>query len=184
MAEPVGRLDRIDDRAERLAHALAVERHEAVAENLPRQRQLRRHQHRRPDHRVEPRDVLADHVEIRGPPPARTAPRPSPRPDRRGVVDQRIEPDVDDAGRIPRERDAPRLTGAADRDVDQPALEQPQDLVAPDLGLDELRMRRRNDRAAAADTSTAGRSSSSRESTRASASDEAGTCRRRDPSPA
>ena len=61
--------------------------------------------------------------------------------DRRRVVDQRVEPDVDDARRIERQRDAPRLPGAADRDVLEPAFDQPQDLVAPDVGLQELGMR-------------------------------------------
>jgi hypothetical protein len=60
----------------------------------------------------------------------------------RGVVDQRVEPDVDDARRIERQRDAPRLPGAADRDVFEAAFHQPQDLVAADLRLDELRVRR------------------------------------------
>jgi hypothetical protein len=63
------RLDRIDRGAKRLAHPLAVERHEPVAEDLPRQRQLRGHQHRRPDDGMKPRDVLAYHVQVGGPPP-------------------------------------------------------------------------------------------------------------------
>ena len=74
-AEPVRRLERIDDRAERLAHLLALGQHPAVAEDLPRQRQARAHQHRRPDDAVEPRDVLADHVQVGRPPRARTARR-------------------------------------------------------------------------------------------------------------
>ena len=60
--------------------------------------------------------------------------------DRRRVVDQRIEPDVDHARRIGRQRNAPRLPGAADRDVLQAGLEQAEDLVAPHLGLQEVRM--------------------------------------------
>ena len=98
------------------------------------------HQHRRPDHRVEPRDVLADDVQIRRPPLLEHL-RIVAEADRRRVVDQRVEPDVDDARRIERQRDAPRLPGAADGDVLQPAFDQPQDLVAPDLGLQELRVR-------------------------------------------
>ena len=34
------------------------------------------------------------------------------------------------------------LTGAADRDVLEARFEQPQDLVAPEVGLEELRIRR------------------------------------------
>ena len=62
--------------------------------------------------------------------------------DGRRVVDQRVEPDVDDAAGIERQRDAPRLPGPADRDVLEPALDQAQDLVAADVRLQELRMRR------------------------------------------
>ena len=61
--------------------------------------------------------------------------------DRGGVVDQRVEPDVDDAARVERQRNAPRLSGAADRDVLEAGLEQAQDLVAADLRLEELRVR-------------------------------------------
>ena len=50
-------------------------------------------QHRGPDHAVETRDVLADHVQARRPP--RSEPRlVRPHADRRRVVDQRIEPDI------------------------------------------------------------------------------------------
>ena len=139
-AEPIRRLDRIDDGAERLAHALAVHRHEAVAEDLPRQRQLRGHQHRRPDHGVKPRDVLADDVQV-GRPPLLEHLRVVAESDRRRVVDQGIEPDVDHARRIPRQRNAPRLPRAADRNILQAAFDQPQDFVAPDVGLEELRVR-------------------------------------------
>src|SRR5207249_10514973 len=62
--------------------------------------------------------------------------------DRRRVIAQGVKPDVDDVRRVPRQGDAPRLSGAADRDVDQTALDQTEDLVAPDLRLQELRMRR------------------------------------------
>ena len=58
----------------------------------------------------------------------------------RDVVDERVEPDVDDAGRIVRQRDTPELAGTADRDVVESPLEQPQNLVAPVLGQQELRV--------------------------------------------
>ena len=55
--------------AERLAHLLARSGQDpAVAEHLPRQRQPGAHQHRRPDHAVEPGDVLADDVQVGRPP--------------------------------------------------------------------------------------------------------------------
>ena len=61
-AMPVRGLDWIDRRAERFAHLLAAERHEAVSEHLPGNRQLRAHQHRRPDDGVKARDVFADQM--------------------------------------------------------------------------------------------------------------------------
>jgi hypothetical protein len=69
-------------------------------------------------------------------------PRVAAEPDGRRVVDQRVEPDVHDAVGIPRQRDPPRLTGARHRDVDETALDQPQNLVAANLRLQELGMRR------------------------------------------
>ncbi len=83
-AEMVGRVERVDHGAERLAHLLALEVHPAVPEDRGRQRQPRAHQHRRPHDAVEPRDVLADDVQAGRPPSARTARRRcrSPRPRR------------------------------------------------------------------------------------------------------
>ena len=81
--------------------------------------------------------------------------------DRRRVVDERVEPDVDDAGRIERQRNAPRLPRPADRDVLEPALEQAQDLVAARSRAGGTPGAPRSARAAAAGTSRGGRSSSS-----------------------
>ena len=132
---------------------------------------------------VKSRDVLADDVQI-GRPPLLEQRVVASQADGRCVVDQGVEPDIHDARRIERQRNAPRLTGAADRDVLEAAFEQTQNLVAPLVRLQERRMVGEMFRAAAADTSTGGRSSSSRGSIGASSSDGADTCRRRDPSPA
>src|SRR5690606_3071026 len=55
---------------------------------------------------------------------------------------ERVEPHVDDALFVPWDGNAPGLSRAADRDVLEPGLEQPQDLVPADDGFKELRMRR------------------------------------------
>ena len=60
--------------------------------------------------------------------------------DRADVVDQRIEPDIDDARRILRHRDAPGLPRATDRNVVEAALDQPEDLVAANVWCQELRL--------------------------------------------
>ena len=105
-AEAGRRVDRIDDRPQRLAHALTVHRHEAVTEHLPRQRQRGGHQHRRPDDRVKARDVLANDVQVGGPPAIKQI-TIAAEADRRRVIDQRVEPDIDNVRRVPRQRDAP-----------------------------------------------------------------------------
>ena len=62
--------------------------------------------------------------------------------DRREVVDQRVEPDVGDVRRVPRERHAPGDRAAADREVGEAAPDEPERLVALGLGPHEARMRR------------------------------------------
>ena len=127
----------LDDVARALAHAALRQVDVSVAEDRARQLEARGEQHRGPDDAVEPRDVLADHVEVRGPPLR----------ERRGVVgearagdvvDQRVEPDVDLRLRVERERDAPGRRRARDRDVLEAALELRELLVLPELGLDEV----------------------------------------------
>ncbi len=112
-----------------------------MAEHLPRQRQPRAHQHRRPDDRVEPCNVFADDVQV-GRPPLREHRLVCPEAGGGGVIDQRVEPDIDHARRIVRHRDAPRLSGAADRDVVEAGFEQLENLVAAGVRLHEFRMRR------------------------------------------
>ena len=138
-AEPVRRLERIDGRPERLAHLLPLPVHPSMPEHLPRQRHSRAHQHRRPDDAVEPRDVLAHDVQV-GRPPFLEQRLVRPVADGGCVVDEGVRPDVDDATRVGGQRDAPRLPGAAHRDVVEAALEKPQDLVAADLRLEEMRV--------------------------------------------
>ena len=156
-----GGVERIDDRGRvRFAHPLIVDGHEAVCEDRLRQRQAGAHQHRRPDHRMESRNVLADQVQVCRPPGLEPL-RIGTETDTCRVIDQRVEPDVDDALGIPGQRNAPRLTGPADRDVVEAALEQPQLLVATRLGHGKFRMLSESARGAAAGTSTGGKNSSS-----------------------
>ena len=141
-AEAIGGVERIDDVAERLAHPLALDntpsrgRTPAPAAatralisiagqitqwkrvmSLPMMCRLAGHQ-------------FAEQLVV----PAVA--------DRRGVVDQRVEPHVDDARRIERQRNAPRLPGAAHRNVFEAGFDETQDLVAADFRLDERRVRR------------------------------------------
>ncbi len=92
-------------------------------------------QHRRPVHAVEPQDVLADDV-VAGPPGGEAVGVGAVAHGGQ-VVDQGVEPDVGDVRRVPRDRDAPGDRAAADREVLEPAPDEPQGLVALGLGPDE-----------------------------------------------
>ena len=98
-----------------------------------------RHQHRRPIHGMEPQDVLPDEMDVGGP-HAREPLRVRAVPGRREVVRERVEPDVADVVRVPRQRDPPAEVRPADREVLEASADQRQDLVAAGLGLDGLRM--------------------------------------------
>ena len=104
-----------------------------------RRRLARGHQHRGPVHRVLAEDVLADEVVVGGP-VAVEAGAVVGIADRGAVVDQRVEPHVRDVALVPRQRDAPRDRRAADREVEQALLDQPEHLVALARGLHRLGM--------------------------------------------
>ena len=149
-------VDRIEEIAAALGHLLALHGHEPVDPHLARRLEPGAPQHRRPEDRVEPRDVLADDVQV-GRPPPRECLGVVGEPGARDVVDQRVVPDIDLARlRVPRavlaqrrlavlgdrERDAPvaRRSLAADREVLESLADEPEHLVAPVVGLDELGM--------------------------------------------
>src|SRR5581483_9993178 len=135
----LGRRDRIDHVAARLREPLSPVLEEAVDEHLPRQLDARGHQHRRPVDAVEAADVLADDVHVARPPllELRLVGAEAHAGD---VVDERVEPHVHGVVGIPRPRHTPfDPPPARDADVLQPAVEPPEDLVAPDLRDGEVR---------------------------------------------
>ena len=86
---------RVEEVAAALAHPLAAGREQpAVDPDLARRLEPGAPQHRRPEDRVEPGDVLADDVEV-GRPPALERLRVVREAGAGDVVDQRVEPDVD-----------------------------------------------------------------------------------------
>ena len=135
----VGEVDRAHDVAGRLAHFLAAAQ-EVTADRPPRgQRQARAQQHRRPIDAVVAQDVLAEEMERR---PSRGESLIVPAVfDRRQVIGERVEPDVRDVCRIPRQRDAPGETGATDAEIAEARANDADDLVAPERGQDRVRMR-------------------------------------------
>ena len=122
-------LGRVDAGEVGLRHLLAADGQVPVRPDLGGRLDAGRHQHRRPVDGVEPQDVLADRVDVRGP----QLVEPVGIVDVAGrgdVVRQRVEPDVGDVGCVPRQRHAPVERRAADREVLQTAADQRQHLVA------------------------------------------------------
>ena len=137
--ELVDEADGIDDVPLRLAHLVAVDDEPAVTVDLLRQRQIERHEDARPDDRMEAHDLLADEVEVRRPVFMEFL-RIVEVADRREVVRERVEPDVDDVLRVDGHGDAPVEGRAADAEIIEPLLDEIDHLVAPRNGLDEIRM--------------------------------------------
>src|SRR5208282_2430584 len=90
---------------------LVLEVYEAVSEHHPRRLQPGSHQHRRPEGAMEASDVLADEMDVGRPPLAETL-LVRAVADRRDVVEQGVEPDVDRQRLVERHPDAPVLAGA------------------------------------------------------------------------
>src|SRR4029079_14325993 len=88
---------RVEEVPAGLAHLFALDRHEAVDPDLAREIDPRAHEHRGPDDRVESSDVLADHVQV-GWPPLRKPFGIVREAGAGDVVDERVEPDIDDPG--------------------------------------------------------------------------------------
>src|SRR5690348_3171433 len=89
---------------------------------------------------MKPRDILADDVQLRGPP--FRVPLIG-EPSRRQVIGQRVEPDPRSlllaVARAKRKGNGPAEPRARDRDVLQPLLEERQNLIAPRLRTEEFR---------------------------------------------
>ena len=123
----VGRGDLVE---RRLAHLLATDQQPAVDVPVARRFEPGRQQHRRPVDAVEPDDVLADEMYGRPPPGELGLLTRLPVAGGGDVVRQRVEPHVGDVALVPRDRHAPLQRRAADREVEQPTLDEPEDLVA------------------------------------------------------
>ena len=95
-------------------------------------------QHRGPEHRVELEDVLADDVVGGGPEAVGEILAGAGVAERRVVVEQRVEPDVEDVIGVPRHGHAPLQPLAAERDVLQPRGDEGQRLVVARRRHDEI----------------------------------------------
>ena len=120
--------ERVEDVAARLAHLLAADEQVAVDELAGGQVVAGAHEQGRPDDGVELEDVLGEEVERR--PVARREVLARARVgERRQVVDERVDPDVDDLLVVPGDGDAPGDARAADADVLEALLDEGEGLV-------------------------------------------------------
>ncbi len=170
-AEVRDELVRPHDVADGLGHLLRVAQPPAVRPHGRRQRQAGREEERRPEHRVEAQDVLADEVNALGPfgwsqNSAVVRVVRGAEAERGDVVRERVEPDVDDVARVPRKRDPPLHLRARDGEVVQPALHERDDFRQPASRAARTRDAARSARAAAPRTSRGGRRRSPRTPTR------------------
>ena len=118
----------VDDVAEGFRHFFAFDGPPAVREYADGRRESERHEHRGPYHAVEADDVLADEVARRGPVFFPFFARLG-EAEGRDVVDERVEPDVDDVLFVAGERDAPLERRARDGLIAQAALYEADDFV-------------------------------------------------------
>ena len=95
-------------------------------------------QERRPEDTVEAEDVLADQVMCNGPELLAQVLARACVGERAQVVDQRVDPHVDHLLGVPRHRHAPRLAGAAEAEVPEPAFDEAARLVVTEVGNHEL----------------------------------------------
>ena len=111
-----------------------------MADHALRQLDSRRHQKRRPVDGVEADDVLADEMHVRRPPAPEGFVVAAPEAERRDVVRQRIEPDVDDVIGIAGPRDAPGDRRSGDGEIFQTLLHEGAHFVEAALRENELGM--------------------------------------------
>ncbi len=100
---------------------------------------VRGHQQRGPDHGVELEDVLADHVQVGRPEAVGEVLALTRVGERRVVVEEGVDPDVDDLRLVPRHRHAPLEPRPAERDVLEAALDERERLVEAHLRDHEVR---------------------------------------------
>ena len=130
-------------------HLAAVHDEPAVAVDVLRKRHTHAHEHGGPDDGVEAHDLLADKVHVRGPVFLIIVVLFVHEAERCGVVEQRVDPDVDHMARIKIDRHAPAEAGAGDAEVFEARIDEVVDHFV-DAGLRLQIVRRRQQLAHAA----------------------------------
>src|SRR4051794_4448148 len=132
-------LEGVDHVAERLRHLVLIQQQVAVDEHVPGYLEVGGHEQRGPDDRVELEDVLGDQVDVSGPELFGEVLALARVTERGVVVEQRVDPDVDDLRLVPRHRHAPADPGAAEREVLEALPDERERLVVALLGADPFR---------------------------------------------
>ena len=109
----------VNDIALGLGHFAAVQQQPAVAVNVLGQGHIHAHQHGRPDDGMEADDLLADKMDIGRPEGLVIAVGVLliHEAQRRGVVEQRVDPDIDNMLGVEIDRDAPLEAGAGNAEI-------------------------------------------------------------------
>src|SRR5918992_1577067 len=128
-AVKLGHLERLDHVPQQLRHLLLAEQEEAVDAHALRHLDPCGHQHGGPDHGVELEDVLADQVDGRGPEAVGQVLALARIGEGGVVVEEGVDPDVDDLRVVPRHGHSPLEPGTAEREVAQSALDEGESLV-------------------------------------------------------
>ena len=111
-----------------------------MGEDALGQRQFGRHQESRPVDRMETDDVFAHHMEVGRPEILVQGGLGIRVSECRDVVGQSVQPDIHDMLGIIRYRNAPRESGARNRQVAQAAFDKADHFIAPAWRQDEIRI--------------------------------------------
>ncbi len=139
-AVPLDEREGVDHVAGGLAHLLAALEDVAVDHQPPGQLEAGRHQHGRPDDRVELEDVLGHQLQVGRPELLDEVLAGAGVAEGGAVVEQRVDPDVDRLLGVPRHRHAPLHLGARHRQLVEAQLDHAARLVEPRLRLDPARV--------------------------------------------
>ena len=123
-AVALGQQIRVDDVALGLRHLAAVQQQPAVSEDLLRQGHAHAHEHGGPDDGVEADDLLANKVDVGGPVVVIVVVSVVLKAEGRGVVEQGVDPHIDDVARVKVHRDAPGEARAGDAQVLQTGVDE------------------------------------------------------------
>ena len=134
----IDQIERVDDVAERLRDLAVVEQQVPVDEQLSRGLVAGREQHRGPEDAVEAEDVLGEQMPDLGPERLDQVFAGPGVGERAEIVDEGVGPDVRHRVGIPRDRNPPGLSGAADREVLQAARDEASSLVGAEPRLNEV----------------------------------------------